>query len=115
MKGQRWQDSVNLVLGAWLFLSPVLGIGETNDLGAWSSYISGATIALVAGFVLSGREMWEEPINLLIVFWLILAPFVLGFQTGTAWNHVIVGILVGGDTGWAMLQKSPRYRKKGYR
>lgn len=105
---QRWQDQVNMILGAWLIFAPFLGIGGVNDVAAWNSYLSGAVVAILAIAALSRPQMWEEWINLLVGIWLIIAPFVLGFatQAGPTWNQVILGVLIGGDAAWAMLQKT---------
>lgn len=44
----EWEDWVNLVLGAWLFISPwIFGyVGSTS--AAWNSYIVGALVFLIA-------------------------------------------------------------------
>ncbi len=104
---QRWQDWVNLVVGAWLFLTPFAGVGAMSDLAAWNSYIFGLGIAIFAAAALYRPQMWEEWVNLLIGIWLIIAPFALGFteQTAVMWNQIIVGLVVGADALWAMLQR----------
>jgi hypothetical protein len=44
----QWEDWVNLVLGAWLFISPwIYGYSGTTD-AAWNSYIVGALIFLIS-------------------------------------------------------------------
>jgi hypothetical protein len=106
MRGQRWQDWVNLVLGAWLFFSPFFGIGGPEGPAAWNSYIFGLAISILAALTLAQPQKWEEGVNLVIGLWLIVAPFALGFANdpGATWNHVIVGLLTGGDALWALLQ-----------
>jgi hypothetical protein len=106
---QRWQDWVNLALGIWLFVAPFVGLSMLDTTAAWNSYIFGAIIAVLAATALRQPQRWEEWTNLVIGLWLIVAPFVLGFGTQTAamWNHVVVGIIVGGDALWAALARPP--------
>lgn len=105
---QRWQDWLNLIFGAWLFIAPVAGVGAGNDIAAWNAYIFGAAIVFFSVAALIRPQLWEEWVNLYVGVWLIFAPFVLGFvdQTAVMWNHIVVGLAVGGDALWAML--SPR-------
>jgi hypothetical protein len=54
----EWEDWVNLVLGAWLFISPwIFGyVGEAN--AAWNSFIVGALIFLIGIWgVVSARHL----------------------------------------------------------
>ncbi|GMQ75207.1 MAG: SPW repeat protein [Gammaproteobacteria bacterium] len=104
---QRWQDWLNLLLGAWLLLAPLTGVaGAVDGLAAWNSYVSGLAVALFAIAALYRPQLWEEWLNLAIGIWLIIAPFTLGFtdQTAVTWNQIIVGLIVGGDAVWVMLQ-----------
>ncbi len=109
---KRWQDWLTLVLGAWLILAPLTGAGSgaLSDVAAWNSYVSGVAIAIFAIAALYRPQIWEEWVNLAIGIWLIAAPFILGFtdQTVVMWNQIIVGVLVGGDAVWVMLQRPAR-------
>src|SRR3954470_17902595 len=104
-RAQRWQDWVNLVLGAWLFFSPFFGVGGPEGPAAWNSFIFGMGIALFAALALADPQRWEEGVNFVIGVWLLLAPFALGFanQPGPTWNHVIVGLIVVAGALWALL------------
>lgn len=106
---RRWQDWVNLALGIWLFFSPfiLLYAGGPGGAAAWNSYILGIGIVIFAGGALAKPADWEEWVNLALGVWLVVSPWVLGFAGDGAatWNHVIVGILVGGDAIWAMRQQ----------
>lgn len=111
MKGKRWQDLVMLLLGMWLFVSPfVLQYAEATDLAAWNSYLLGFSVVVVAGAALLRPQMWEEWVNLALGIWLIIAPFVLVFYLEhplAMWNHIIIGLLIGGDALWTILQQGP--------
>ena len=109
--GERWQDWGNLVLGVWLFISPFIGIGVTNDIAAWNSYVAGLVVAVFAIAALAHRYLWEEWLNLIIGIWIVVSPFMLHFteQTGPTWNLVIVGLLIAIDAGWAVFQAQGRH------
>lgn len=106
----RWQDWINLILGAWLFIAPGVGVGMRNDIAAWNSYVAGVVVAILAIMAITRARVWEEWVNFVVGVWLILAPFVLGFtdQSGPMWNQIVVGVLIGADALWAALQYSPR-------
>ncbi|MFQ5754470.1 MAG: SPW repeat protein [Acidiferrobacterales bacterium] len=110
MKDRRWQDLVTLVLGVWLFLSPfILQYADAAGMAAWNAYILSIGVVVFAGAALAKPQVWEEWVNLVLGLWLIISPFVLGFydQTMAAWNHIIVGLLVGGDAVWSILEQRP--------
>lgn len=100
---QRWQDWLNLILGIWLFFAPMVGVGTAMGIAAWDSYIVGVLVALFSIGALARPQQWEEWINAVLGLWLILAPFVLAFtsETGPMWNHIIVGLVIGGGALWA--------------
>lgn len=105
---QRWQDWVNLVLGVWLFIAPMLGVGAATGVAAGNAYILGALVVIFSVWALARPEKWEEWVNLVLGVWIIIAPFILGFYSesvGAAWNHVIVGIIIAADAVWAASQK----------
>ena len=97
---QKWRnessvDVVNLILGAWLFVTPWI-LGFADGAAGWNAWILGALIAVVAIAALTAFAEWEEWINLLLGLWGVVAPWALGFEanaTATR-NHVIVGIVV---------------------
>src|SRR5690349_21788181 len=62
---KRWQDWVNLVLGAWTLASPwVLGFADGQSVAAWSAWVLGAAIIVFAGIAVSIPKTWEEAINM---------------------------------------------------
>lgn len=107
---QRWQDRVGLVLGALLFLSPwIVGFSGVAAAAASAWGIGVATVVFFAAS-LAKPQQWEEWVNLVLSVLLILSPFVLGFTgtTGAAVTHWILGILIGGDAVWALVQDRGR-------
>lgn len=106
----RWQDWVNLILAIWLFFAPAFNLApSTTGVIAWNGYIFGVAVAVFAIWALAQPHRWEEWINLVFGVWLIIAPFVLGFtdHTGSMWNHIIVGVIIGADAIWAMALPAP--------
>lgn len=112
---RNWQseavcDIINLVLGAFLFLTPWIfaypaGPESTN------AYICGIVIAALSIAALAAFADWEEWLNLIVGLWVIVSPWVLGFADRTAiYVHVIVGVLVAALAGielWVRHSRPP--------
>lgn len=104
MHPKRWQDWVNLSLGAWLFVSPwVLGF-DMEAKAAWNSYLLGAAIVIFAAVAVYLPQVWEEAINVLLGIWVVVSPWVLDFsaQMAATTNALVVGVLVTLFALWAM-------------
>jgi len=106
----RWQDVINFLLGLWLIASPwVLSFaGETT--AAWNAAVIGVAVALAAMSALVAYQAWEEWIAAALAAWLIVSPFVLGFSgmQAAAWNHLVVGLLVGVLALWRVMTTHDR-------
>jgi hypothetical protein len=91
----RLCDVANLILGAFLFLSPWI-FGFEAGTAAQNAHIAGIVIAVLAIAALAAFTVWEEWLNLLVGLWTLVAPWVLGFQGNTTAMtiHVIVGVIV---------------------
>jgi hypothetical protein len=103
---RRWADHVNLVVGAWLVIAPLSGIGSVADRVAWNSYLVGLTVALLSLAALARPRAWKPALTLGFAVWLIAAPAVLGFRggSGPGWNHAIAGVVVG-INAWRTLRR----------
>ncbi|MBY0561402.1 SPW repeat protein [Hyphomicrobium sp.] len=89
-----WQDSVNVLLGIALFISPWALNYAADTNAALNAHIVGAVIALLALAALFAFRVWEEWISAVLGAWLIIAPWVLGFSgnaTATR-TSVVIGI-----------------------
>lgn len=108
MKDARWQDTTVLLLGVWLAISPLLGVGVIDDTAAINAYITGVAVLLFALSAITNPDSWQEYSNLILGFWLIVAPFALGFANLLipTVSQVIVGLLVGGIALQATLDSS---------
>ena len=103
----KWQDWVNLVLAAWLFVSPwVLRFDPTAASpslhAAWNAWILAIVIGVFAIAALIKARPWEEWINLIAGAWVFVSPWVLGYygRPEALWNALIVGVLVFALSIW---------------
>jgi|HubBroStandDraft_6_1064221.scaffolds.fasta_scaffold1493424_2 hypothetical protein len=83
-------DVYNLVLGAFLFVSPWL-FAFAHGTASLDARAGGAAIAAASIAALLMFAEWEEWVALLAGVWMVLSPFVLGFQHTTA-MHVSIAI-----------------------
>jgi len=106
MKSKRWQDWLNLLLGAWLFVSPwVMRYADPTSHAAWNAWLLGAAIVIFAAVAVSMPKAWEEAVNIALGVWLVVSPWALRFsdQANVRLNAVIVGLLVMALAIWAMV------------
>jgi phage shock protein PspC (stress-responsive transcriptional regulator) len=116
----RWQDWVNLVLGAWLFIAPWVlsasGTAAQRSSSDWDAWIVGVVIVVMALWALATPALsFPEWANVVAGVWLFLAPWILGFAgavNSEAWTQWIVGVLVVILAAWAMPKTSQGYDSK---
>ena len=84
-------DVVNLFLGTILFFSPWL-FGLSAGAPRQIASIIGLFIAVLSIAALAAFAVWEEWLNLIVGLWLIVAPWLLGFEDSTA---VVVDVTIG--------------------
>jgi hypothetical protein len=111
---ERWQDSANVVLGAWLVLSPWILQFAALDQALWNAVIVGLIVGAAALAALVRFHRWEEWVDIALGAWLVVSPWVLGFAAlaaaeGTAagavaatWNFVLVGLMIMVLAGWSL-------------
>lgn len=102
-----WQDWANLAVGGWLFLAPwILAYDHVRGAG-WNSWICGLVIVVVSAAALILFTPWQEWANAIIGLWLLVSPWVMGFagteNAAALWNHLLVGLVVGGLALWDAL------------
>jgi SPW repeat len=102
---ESWQDSVNVVLGVWLILSPwILGFAA-SQAAMWNAVVVGVVIAAAALGALFSFQKWEEWADMAFGVWLVISPWVLGFAATLAtatWNFVVVGLLTVALAAWSL-------------
>jgi hypothetical protein len=92
----RWQDVVNLLLGAWLFVSPwVLGF-NTAGIVATNAWVFGIIIAGLALSAILAYQQWEEWLEAAIGIWIFVSPWMLKVAGNPRilWSSLIVGALL---------------------
>ena len=107
----KYCDVANLILGAFLFLSPwIFGFGGT---AAENANIAGIVIAALAIAALAAFAVWEEWLNLIAGLWTLVSPWVLSFQADT--KAMTISVIVGAAVAilaavelWMMSQLPPR-------
>lgn len=103
-------DIANLILGAILLISPWL-FNFTGGAETQNAVVSGIVVALLSIAALAAFAVWEEWLNLIVGLWIIVAPWVLGFQSTARTVHVVIGILVAALAAaelWMRYQHPPR-------
>ena len=104
----NWQDSVTLILGLWLIVSPwVLGFAGL-EAATWNAVVFGLVIAAMALAALTTFRDWEEWIDMAIGAWLAISPWILGFATSAegstlTGNFVVAGLLVLALSAWSLV------------
>jgi hypothetical protein len=108
----KFCDLANLFLGAILLLAPWT-FAFAGGLQSQNAVISGIAIAVLAIAALAAFASWEEWLNLILGLWVLVSPWVLGFQGTTAMTvHVTIGIAVAVLAAielWLMNQYPPRH------
>lgn len=104
---EQWREWLMLLFGVWLVVSPfALGYaGAGAQMAVWNPVIVGVVVIVFAIAEIMKPQTWEEWISLLLGAWLIAAPFVLGYtgMTAALWNSVIMGLLIGADAVWTLI------------
>jgi len=106
-------DVINLVLAAWLFLSPWI-VGFTGVMpAAWTAWITAVAIAIFAIAALAAYAEWEEWINLILGLWALISPWAIGFSANEAPRLVLflTGLavaIVAAVEIWIMHRSPPR-------
>jgi hypothetical protein len=100
----RWQDWASFALGLWLAVSPWIADYAAHDAATANAAFVGLSLALLAHFGFSCDHLSCEWLNLAGGLWLLVAPFMLGFDGNpvAAVNSVVVGAFVAVLSAWAL-------------
>jgi len=105
MKIKHWQDAVNVVLGAWLIVSP-WAVGYQSELAPMvNAFVIGAALIAAALGAIFAPRAWEEWIEGVLGLWLFVSPALLSFTAdrGALLSAVITGIVIVVLAGWTLL------------
>lgn len=86
---------INFLLGIWLIISPWILNYSTTD-ATWNQVGLGIAVLILSAIrYIFPRAAWASWLNGLIGLWLIIAPFILGYDRSVAyWNEIILGIII---------------------
>ena len=92
---RRWRseavlDLYNLVLGAFLFVSPWL-FAYAGGIGGVDAWLTGAVLVVISIAAVVAFAEWEEWISLALGLWMIVSPWLLGFAHTRA-MHIGIGV-----------------------
>jgi ABC-type uncharacterized transport system permease subunit len=95
-KKEAVADVVNVVLGAFLFVTPWLYRYGSEGAASWNAWLSGIVVAGLAVAALAAYAEWEEWLNLLVGLWVAASPWLVGFSANATATHMhlVVGVIV---------------------
>ena len=105
MRTRHWQDWVSLIVGLWLFFTPIV-FDYDSQAAMVNAFVVGMVIVLIESTAVTVPGVWEEVAGIAAGLWLLVAPVVLGFtvhrnETETA---VIVGLCLMALSAWALMR-----------
>lgn len=104
MAVERWQEGVNILAGAWLFLSP--WILDLSGSPAWIAWVLGAIIVAVAVWAMITKEArTAEWIGALLGTGLFVSPWLWGYVGIARTNAWIIGAVVIVASLWAVMNE----------
>jgi hypothetical protein len=92
-KTSGWKDSIELVIGLWLLVSPLV-LGFFSSPTAAMTTIAVATVVFfVSQLGIANQQPWEEWVNLIAAVILIASPWLFGYASIVAatWNAIVAG------------------------
>jgi VIT1/CCC1 family predicted Fe2+/Mn2+ transporter len=89
-----WQDSLTLLLGVALFLTPWFFGFEALTAAALNAHLVGAVLMIMGLLALFAFQRWEDWVSGLLGAWLFISPWFLGFSASMAptVTHIVAGI-----------------------
>jgi hypothetical protein len=98
VKSAKTASGINMVLGAWLVISPFLFGFSHVATATWNNIIVGL-IVLAAGWVrmVDVEAMFDVGwVNFVAGLWLCVAPWAFGYYhlASPLWNDLTVGVIV---------------------
>jgi hypothetical protein len=94
-RNEAFIDWINLLLAIALIVSPwVMGFAAGTAMS--NAVVAGIIIGAIAIAALVSFAQWEEWANLLLGVWVLISPWVLGFDGNfnALWTHVAIGLAV---------------------
>lgn len=100
-----WKDSIELLIGLWLLISPLVLRFFTVPTAAMSTIIIATIVFFVSQLGIANQQPWEEWVNLLSAAVLIISPWVFDYASivNATWNAIVCGGLLVSLTVLQML------------
>ena len=94
--GSGWKDSIELVIGLWLLLSPIALGFFSNPVASVTTILIATVVFFVSQLGLANQQPWEEWVNLIAAVVLIISPWLMGYSSVVAatWNAIACGGLL---------------------
>ncbi len=102
-KSVKTTSGINIVAGVWLIAAPfVLAFTESTD-ALWNHIVVGLIVLILAAIRVNqpANSAWMSWVNVVLGIWLVVAPFLIGFEETPLWNSVISGIVVVVMGAWS--------------
>lgn len=97
----EYENLASLVIGAWVFFSPLIGGLIPNYRGAhvylWNFELVGLAVIFMAILSIKNMAAWAERVSIIAGIWLMVSPLFLIYFNLSAfyfWNSVISGGLI---------------------
>ncbi len=93
----------NVILGGWLFLAPWI-FGFTGNAGAaWSAWIIGGIVLVLAIWALYDKGVWEDWTNAVVAAIGFFTPWFAHYASNASasWNMWIVSLIIFVVALWA--------------
>ena len=105
----QWGSGGDMVAGVWLIIAPFTLNYAANGGSVANDVTVGIIVLLLAAARVMGnnyRVSWPSWLNVVLGVWLIIAPFALGYPSGSGamYNDIILGIIV---TAFALTSAIP--------
>ena len=112
--GSGWKDSIELVIGLWLLVSPLALGFFSNPTASLTTIMVATVVFFVSQLGLANQQPWEEWVNLIAAVLLIVSPWLFGYATVVAavWNSIIAGGLLVALTVLQMLEEYSTLKQK---
>ncbi|NLS20364.1 hypothetical protein HGP16_27930 [Rhizobium sp. P40RR-XXII] len=109
MRSIPWRNAVICMVGVWLCFSPwILGYLFSSSMQAameiWNLVVSGALVAMLSLVAMITFQRWEAWFEILISVWLVMSPWLLGFQAQplVTLNLLLSGGIIFVTSIWAL-------------
>ncbi len=97
-----WQEWVNGVLGLWLIVVPLIGLGASMT----TLVITGILVAIVGFWGAAMRQsLWQQWLNAILGLWVIAIPFLAITGAALTWTLVVTGVVIAVLGFWAAGQE----------